>query len=322
MAFPTKTRPGSWTAAEVPSQHDRTFVITGANSGIGFEAAKLLAAKGGSVLLACRNEIRATKARDEIRSAHPEASVEVGIVDLASLASVRAFADRLLERANPIDVLVNNAGIMALPKRSTTADGFEAQFGTNHLGHFALTGLLLPLLLTQPKPRVVNVSSNAHRFGKMDFTDLQAERKYRRMPVYGQSKLANLLFTMELQRRFDRASCPGIAVACHPGYAATNLGVAAASNGFERQIMGLGERWISQSAAAGALPTVRAATDPGARGGDYFGPDGAGQARGAAAKVSPARAAFDVHDARELWEQSIVSTGVDYAALVDPMAAP
>lgn len=312
MRFPSKSRPGSWTADDVPRQHDRTFVITGANSGIGFEAAKVLAARNATVILACRNEVRGTKARDDILVAHPDAKVEVGVLDLANLASVRSFAERLIDKGTAVDVLINNAGIMALPQRATTADGFEAQFGTNHLGHFALTGLLLPQLLGQPRPRVVNVSSNAHRFGKMNFTDLQAQGKYRRMGVYGQSKLANLLFTMELQRRFDRHGIDGLAVACHPGYAATNLGAAAAANGVERKIMGLGEKLVSQSAADGALPTLRAATDDGARGGDYFGPDGIGQGRGAAAKVSAASAAFDVHDARELWEQSVTLTGVTY----------
>lgn len=315
MVLGNKTSPPAWRAADVPDQTGKAFVITGANSGIGFEAARLLAARGARVILACRNELRGTKARDDIRGAHPGATVDVGLLDLASLASIRTFADSLLSVGTPIDGLINNAGVMALPRRAETADGFEMQFGTNHLGHFALTGLVLPLMLAAEDPRVVNVSSNAHRFGRIDFNDLQSARHYRRLGAYGQSKLANLLFTMELQRRFDRAGIEARAIACHPGYAATNLGTAAARNGLERRLVGLGERLMSQSAAEGALPTVRAATDPRARGGDYFGPDGIGQARGGAVKVQPARAAFDVHDARELWEQSVAITGVSYAAL-------
>ena len=212
-----------WTAKDVPDQTGRTVVVTGANSGIGFHAARVLAERGADVVLAVRDTRRGDDATGRIRSGAPEAQVEVRRLDLADLASVREFAGGLGERfGDGLDLLVNNAGVMALPHRKT-ADGFEMQFGTNHLGHFALTGLLLEALLRRPDPRVVTVSSGLHRRGRIDFDDLQGERSYDKWRAYSQSKLANLLFAYELQRRASAGATPLQAVAAHPGYAATNL---------------------------------------------------------------------------------------------------
>jgi len=306
-----------WTAEDVPDQTGKDFLITGGNSGIGLEAARVLAARGATVTLACRNAERAEAATEDIRTAVADADLHVVIIDLGSLDSIRRGADELLETGRGIDVLINNAGIMAVPK-GRTADGFELQFGTNHLGHFALTGLLLDRLLEGDEARVVNVSSNAHKAGKMKFDDLQSEEKYGRWGAYGQSKLANLLFTMELERRFRRVGLDhACAVACHPGGAQTNLGAEVFTGSWERvgQAVEKASGFLFQSAADGAWPTLRAATDPHAKGGDYFGPSKLGQAKGPAVKVKARPKAYDVHDARGLWEVSIDLTGVTYDAL-------
>ncbi len=253
-----------WTAADLPSQAGRTIVVTGANSGIGLVTARELARSGARVVLAVRNV-----AKGEVAAAQIGHSAEVRPLDLASLASVRAFADAW---EGPLDVLINNAGVMAVPE-SRTADGFEMQFGTNHLGHFALTGLLLHRIGS----RVVTVSSGAHRMGKIHLDDLNWEGKYQRWPAYGQSKLANLLFTFELQRRLAASGSPVRALAAHPGYASTNLQFHTAS--VQDKIMGVANRLLAQSADMGALPTLFAATQdvPGA---SYVGPDGIGEQRG------------------------------------------
>jgi NAD(P)-dependent dehydrogenase (short-subunit alcohol dehydrogenase family) len=313
--MPTKTE---WTSRDVPEQSGRSFIVTGANSGIGLETARVLAQGGAEVTLACRNQTKAAAARDDILGTAPDANLHIGELDLASLASVRSFAADYLASDRPLHVLVNNAGIMGI-ERTLTEDGFEAQLAVNHLGHFALTGLLIDRLLENPDPRVVNVSSLAHRSGRIDFDDLMLEGKYRRFGAYGQSKLANLLFTMELQRRFrwvDRRDA--LAVACHPGLSATNL-AAAIDDGLWGRAVQLTERFapnLGQSPLDGSVPTLRAATDPDVAGGDYFGPSSMGEIKGPAVKVKARPKAYDVHDARGLWEASVKLTGVTYDALV------
>ena len=306
-----------WTANDIPAQAGKTFVITGANSGIGYEAALQLAGKGAQVVLACRDQAKGRSALEAIRAAHPAAAVAVMELDLADLASIRRFADALRAAHPALHGLCNNAGVMAIPRR-TTADGFEMQFGTNHLGHFALTGLLLEPLLATAGARVVNVSSNAHKFGSMRWDDLQWERGYRKWFVYSQSKLANLLFTYELQRRLAAAGAGVISVACHPGYSATNLQTAGArmqGSSIGETVMELANRLFAQSAAMGALPTLYAATAPDVRGGDYIGPDGFGEQSGYPKKARSNARSHDGEAQRHLWEISEQLTGVRYEAL-------
>ena len=306
-----------WTADELPDLSGRTMVVTGGNSGIGFEAARELARHGARVVLACRDVGRAEAARERIAAERPAASPEVLELDLSSLDSVRKFAERYRQEHDRLDVLCNNAGVMAIPLRRT-ADGLEMQFGTNHLGHFALTGLLLERLLATPAARVVNVSSTAHRIGRMRFDDLQSERSYGKWRAYGQSKLANLLFSFELQRRLEAAGADVICTACHPGYAATNLQTAGPrmeGSGWMEGVMNLGNRLFAQSAAMGALPTLYAAAAPGVRGGDYIGPDGFMENAGHPKRVGTHARARDRAAAARLWEVSVELTGVDYAAL-------
>ncbi|MCW3012889.1 MAG: oxidoreductase [Solirubrobacterales bacterium] len=289
-----------WTAQQIPDQAGRTVVVTGANSGIGFHAARELAAHGARVVLAVRDPRRGEEAARRIPGA-----TEVRQLDLADLASVRAFAAAW---DGPLDLLVNNAGIMA-PPRSLTRDGFESQLGTNHFGHFALTGLLLPALLATPAPRVVTVSSGGHRMGRMRWDDLTGERGYRKWLFYGQSKLANLLFAFELQRRADNAGVALASLAAHPGYARTNL--TRSSNAVERAVAGVLNRVVAQSAEAGALPTLFAATQelPGAA---YVGPDGLAELRGAPHLVGASDAATDAQAGARLWAVSEELTGVRY----------
>ncbi len=304
-----------WSADDMPDLTGRAAVVTGANSGIGFEAALELARHGAAVTLAVRNADKGARARDLILAAAPTALVEVEALDLADLASVRAFADRWSHgHPDGLDLLINNAGVMAVPQL-TTADGFEMQFGTNHLGHFALTGLLLPALVARPRSRVVTVSSGAHRFGRMNFDDLMGRRKYRSWGAYGQSKLANLLFTAELQRRLDANAVPIHAMAAHPGYAATNLqavGPELSGRSWLRQPVELMNRIIGQSAAMGALPTLFAATAPGLPGDSYVGPDGFMEQRGHPRLVDRSSAAKNRADGRRLWIESERLTGVTY----------
>jgi NAD(P)-dependent dehydrogenase (short-subunit alcohol dehydrogenase family) len=304
----------SWTAADVPDQVGRTVVVTGATSGLGLASAKALAAAGARVLLAVRNPAKADGARDEVAIEASAAEPEVVVVDLADLESVRAAATEIAERVPALDVLMNNAGVMALP-RASTAQGFEMQLGTNHLGHYALTGLLLPSLLAAPEARVVTTSSNMHKAGRMRWDDLHGERRYRRWPAYGQSKLANLLFTYELDRRARAAGRDLAAVAAHPGYAATHLmaaGPEASGRAFVGQVMELGTSLFAQSSTDGARPQIYAATMPDVRGGDYFGPDGVGEMRGAPVRVTSTRRARDREAATRLWEVSERLTGVVY----------
>jgi NAD(P)-dependent dehydrogenase (short-subunit alcohol dehydrogenase family) len=290
-----------WTTADLPRQDGRTFVVTGANSGIGLVAARGLGRAGARVVLAVRDEGKGRAAAQTIPGS------EVRRLDLADLASVRAFAEAW---EGEIDVLVNNAGVMAVPERRTK-DGFELQIGTNHLGHFALTNLLLPHV----KDRVVTVSSGAHRAGKIDLADLNWERRrYRRWPAYGQSKLANLLFTAELQRRLAAAGSDVRAVAAHPGYAATNL-QNRTENLLQNAVMAIGNRVFAQSDEMGALPTLYAATQD-IPGNSYVGPDGRGEQRGHPTLVGRSGAAADDQTARGLWDLSERLTGVSF-----PLAA-
>jgi NAD(P)-dependent dehydrogenase (short-subunit alcohol dehydrogenase family) len=306
-----------WTAADMPDLGSRKIVVTGANSGIGYEAALEFARAHATVVLACRSLDRANAAAEQIRRAVSGAAVEAMELDLASLASVRAFAEAFKRTHPSLDVLVNNAGVMALPYRKT-ADGFEMQIGTNHLGHFALTGLLLDPLLAADGARVVTVSSTAHRFGKIRFDDLNWERGYRKWMAYCQSKLANLLFMFELNRKAHRAGAKLISVACHPGYAATNL-QAAGPRMTGAAFMEWGSEWanriLAQSAAMGALPTLYAAAAPDVKGGDYIGPDGFQEMWGHPAKVSCSAAARDEAIAARLWSVSEDLTHVRYSAL-------
>ena len=295
-----------WTPSAMPDLTGRTALVTGANSGIGFHTARELAAHGARVLMACRNPERANDALMRIKSTGPRGSVELVSLDLTSLASVTAAAEGLAALVEALDLLVNNAGIMAVGK-GTTEDGFELQLGTNHLGHFALTGRLLPVLLRSQDPRVVSVSSYAHVIGRVHFDALMGEARYGRWKAYGQSKLANLLFILELDRR---AAGRLTAVAAHPGYAATHLQQGQGQPLFEK-LMALGNTLVAQSDVHGAWPTLRAATDPDVRGNDFLGPLLVGM-RGAPVHSPRTGGARNRDDARRLWEVSEELTGVRF----------
>jgi NAD(P)-dependent dehydrogenase (short-subunit alcohol dehydrogenase family) len=297
-----------WTAADIPDQSGRVAIVTGANSGLGLVTARELARAGARVVLACRSIDKGEEASTRIVYAVPAADVTAAVLDLADLESVRAFA---AGAPGQIDLLINNAGVMAAPRR-LTRDGFESQFATNHLGHFALTGLVLGRLLTAPAPRVVTVSSALHRTGTINFDDLQGERKYKRWGAYGQSKLANLMFCFELQRRSVEAGSALLSMAAHPGYAATNLQAAGTDRFYERWYMAIGNKLFAQSAEMGALPTLYAATVPDLPGGTFVGPGGRGEQRGYPKVVGAAAKAYDEQNWRRLWEVSERLTGVHY----------
>jgi len=296
-----------FSAADVPDQSGRTALVTGANTGIGYEAALVLAGKGARVLLGCRSPEKGHAARDRILAAQGDADVVFVPLDLGSLDSIRKAADQLQSEAR-LDLLINNAGVM-MPPRGETADGFETQFGVNHLGHFALTGRLLAKVCETPKARVVTVSSNGHKFGKIDFDDVHAERSYSRVGRYGMSKLANLLFTYELQRRFEARGDDVAALACHPGGSPTEL-----SRHMPKWFEILGKTLlapVTHPPPEGALPTVRAATDPAALGGQYYGPSRWFEQAGPPVLVESNAASHDRETARRLWDLSIELTGVD-----------
>ncbi len=309
-----------FTEDQVPDQSGKTFVVTGANSGIGFEAARVLAARHASVVLACRNLEKGQAAVAAIRKATPDAKLALERLDLGDLGSVRSFAASVSKSHGRIDVLVNNAGIMAIPRR-TTKDGFETQIGTNHLGHFALTGLLLERLVASAPSRIVSVSSMAHtmgKFGALDADDLRLERGYTKWGAYGRSKLANLFFAYELERRLEARFPSVLSVACHPGYAATNLqsvGPAMSGSVFDKVFMSIGNAVFALSAALGARPTLYAATAPDVKGGDFIGPGGAFKMVGLPVKQNSNRALRDAEAARKLWDASVQLTGVDFALL-------
>jgi NAD(P)-dependent dehydrogenase (short-subunit alcohol dehydrogenase family) len=293
----------------LPDQHGRIAVITGANSGIGLEAARALARAGAHVVMACRNMAKGDEAAQTIRAEMPSAEVDVAALDLASLESVRAFAEHYPHER--LDLLINNAGVM-VPPYTDTVDGFELQFATNHLGHFALSGLLLQRLLATPRARVVTISSTAHKIGRIDFADLQSKGSYRRWRAYGQSKLANLLFTFELDRRLRAADAELLSVAAHPGYSATNLQFAATPSRIERLGSVVLNRVYAQSAESGARPTLYAATAD-IPGGSFVGPDGFQEMRGEPKVVTPTRAARDPQTALRLWGVSEQLTGVRFS---------
>ena len=300
-----------WTSDDVPGQHGRLAVVTGADTGLGFETAAVLAARGASVVLAVRDIEKGKRAAARIAGTAPGADVMIQRLDLTSLDSIRAAADQLRAQHPRIDLLINNAGVMFPPKQ-TTGDGFELQFGTNHLGHFALTGLLLEQMLPVPGSRVVTVSSLAHRiWARINFDDLQGERSYSRVAAYGQSKLANLMFTYELQRRLSGAGTT-IAVAAHPGLASTELAR------YTPPITAFSYALVSQNAAIGALPTLRAATDPGVAGGQYYGPRGFFGTRGYPQLAHSSRQSHDTAIQRRLWTVSEELTGVTFPAALRP----
>jgi len=306
-----------WTAADIPDLTGKIIIVTGANSGIGYESAKEFARKGAQTILACRSMDKAQAALDRIQAEIPGAPAEIMQLDLASLASVHQFATEFKAKYDRLDILVNNAGIMWAPY-SLTEDGFESHFATNHLGHFALTGLLLDLLLKTPGARVVTVSSSGHRTGTMDFDNLLFEngQGYGRQWAYGRSKLANLLFTYELQRRFEATGAGALATAAHPGGTNTNLTRYLDDRWYMKASRPLVE-WFTQDAAMGALPTIRAAVDPLAKGGDYYGPGGFMEQRGYPVLVESSKASHNVADAQELWQVSEELTSVHYDFLLD-----
>jgi len=303
----------AWTEDNIGDQTRRTFLVTGANSGIGLETARALAQHGATVLLGVRNLTKGAAAADRIQRTGAPGAVATVHLDLADLSSVAAAAKAVAAEHDRLDGLINNAGVM-IPPYGKTADGFETQFGVNHLGHFALTGHLLPQLLATPGSRVVTVSSSGHRGGRINFEDLNAEVGYSPGAAYGQSKLANLLFTFELQRRLAQAGADTIAVAAHPGAAATSL-FRQRPGGITSVLLTVTEPLlpiVAQSAARGALPTLRAATDPDVRGGEYYGPSGFAETRGTPVQVQAAEVAYDAELAARLWRASEELTGVGY----------
>jgi NAD(P)-dependent dehydrogenase (short-subunit alcohol dehydrogenase family) len=310
-----------WTPEQIPGLWRSVAVVTGANSGIGWHTALELARHGARVVLACRDTARGEEALSRIRVAVPEADVRLGQLDLADLASVRAFAAQLLDEEPGLDILVNNAGVMALPQRQVSVDGFEMQLAVNHLGHFALTGLLLPALLAPAAgpARVVSVSSMAHRGGRIDLDDLQSERSYRPWTAYSQSKLANLLFAQELHRRAGGAV---VSVAAHPGLAATELvsngpavGASGAVGRVRARVMHAMTGLAAQPAQAGAWPSLYAATMPDVQGAEYFGPARFGGWRGPPARATATASAYDGAVAADLWRVSQDLTSVSYEGL-------
>ncbi|KDE60421.1 short-chain dehydrogenase [Halostagnicola sp. A56] len=313
----------SWTAADVPDQSGRTIVVTGANSGIGFEATRVLADRGATVVMACRSVDRGESAAAEIRTENGpdiEGDLVVAELDLADLESVRSFPERFDEAVDPdggsseveLDVLVNNAGVMAIPRRETS-QGFEMQFGVNHLGHFALTAVLFDRLASDA--RVVTVSSGLHERGEIDFDDLQGEADYSRQGAYAQSKLANLLFAYELDRRLDSVSPNALSVGVHPGYADTSLQARAPEmdgSVTRKLLMDVANAVLAQSAATGALPTLYAATASDVQGGEYYGPGGFMNMRGAPERQRSAEQSYDRETARKLWDVSKELTEIEF----------
>jgi NAD(P)-dependent dehydrogenase (short-subunit alcohol dehydrogenase family) len=302
-----------WSTADIPSLNGKTAVITGATGGLGYETALALAGAGAAVVLTGRNEAKGLHALQAIRSQFPNAGIVYENLDLANLASVADFSKRFAAAHASLDLLVNNAGVMALPQRQVTSDGFEMQFGTNYLGHYALTAHLLPQLRRGNQPRVVNLSSLTHRWGAIHFDDLQGTRSYSPQKAYSQSKLAMLMFALELQRRSDAAGWGLMSNAAHPGYARTDLiANGPGASGLLWQLNKALRPFVSQSAAEGALPTLFAATSPGAKAAGYYGPNGFYELKGlpVPAKIMPQ--AKDTAGAARLWDVSATLTGVSF----------
>ena len=300
----------AWSANQIPDQSGRLAVVTGANSGLGLETARALAAAGATVVITARDRAKGEAARERITAETPDATVEARVLDLAALESVRGFAAGIAADHPRIDMLINNAGVM-MPPRGETVDGFELQFGTNHLGHFALTGLLLEPLAAVGGARVVTVSSLEHKPGRIHFDDLQSESKYSSRGAYQQSKFANAVFGLELDRRLRAAGSPVISVLAHPGYSATNLQTSGPPFPVSA-LLRISNALIAQSASKGALPQLYAATAPGVEGGEFIGPDGFREARGTPTEVQPVKRARDEQTARLLWDVSEELTGVRY----------
>ncbi|MHA2496059.1 MAG: oxidoreductase [Candidatus Hodarchaeales archaeon] len=304
-----------WNNGDIPDLSGKTAVVTGANSGTGLQAAKVLASKGAEVIMACRSMEKGEAAAGEIREEYPDTTVKVMQLDLADLSSVRSFAEEFNQTYSSLDILLNNAGVMQTPQLKT-ADGFELQFGTNHLGHFALTGLLLKPLLQAKDARVVTMSSQASSSGKMHFDDVNLEKNYGRTKAYSQSKLANLLFAYELQRKFEAHGVKAISAAAHPGYTRTNLQFAGpAMEGGRRhwaRFYRVTNKLIAQGVEMGTLPILCAATDPVVQGGEYVGPRRLRGARGHPKKLRSAKRSYNEEDAKKLWELSEEFTGVSY----------
>lgn len=288
----------------------KKVIITGGNSGIGLEAAKLLAGKGMRIILAVRSETKGAAARKQILALHPEGHVELRMLDVADLTSVRSFANGILRDFNSMDILINNAGVM-IPPYSKTKDGFEMQFGSNHLGHFAMTALLLPLLEQTPDSRIVTIGSLAHNRGAIDFENLDGAKGYKAKKFYNQSKLANMLFALELDRRLKKNGCQTISVVCHPGVSGTNI-FKVGKRDAPLFLRNLANKYYLQPPAIGALSTVYAATAPELKGGEYIGPDGPGRRKGYPALETPHPSALDEEVAKRLWEVSEQLTGIKF----------
>jgi len=308
----------NWTTANIPSQVGRRALITGSNSGIGFEAALALARRGAEVILPARTQAKADDAAARILEQVPGAQLYPEILDLAVQASVHAFANRMIERfpGQSLDLLINNAGVMALPTREVTADGFERQFATNYLGPFALTGLLLPSMKQRAGSRVVTVASAASNQGKIEFDNLQSERVYKPFPAYAQSKLADLIFARELQRRLKAVGSPILSTAAHPGYAVTNLQADHLGLGM-KMMLAVMKPFLAQDAAHGALPTLYAAVAAEAVAGGYYGPDGFAEAKGYPTAARIPKNALNGTVAKRLWLESECLTRVKFGALSD-----
>jgi NAD(P)-dependent dehydrogenase (short-subunit alcohol dehydrogenase family) len=294
-----------WDSKDIPDQKGRVAIVTGSSSGIGYETARVLAEKNATVIIAVRNQQKGNAALEKIKAIHPHADLRVMELDLASLESVRNFAKKFTDLHSRLDLLINNAGVM-MPPYSKTADGFELQFGTNHLGHFALTGLLFDLIQNTPGSRIVNVSSSAHQYGELNFADLNWEnRPYKKMKAYGDSKIANIYFTYELQRKLERNGSDTLVTAAHPGWTATELQRHVGILGFLNHI-------FSQNITMGALPTLYAAVGEDVKGGDYYGPSGWREMKGYPKKVQSNKLSHDKEIAAKLWDISEKSTGVKY----------
>jgi NAD(P)-dependent dehydrogenase (short-subunit alcohol dehydrogenase family) len=297
---------GQWTVGDIPSQIGRTVIVTGANSGIGYETTRALAGRGAQVILAVRDEAKGTEAMEKLRAEHPDATLELRYVDLADLDTVRAFAAGVKK----VDILINNAGVM-MPPRTLTKQGYELQFGVNHLGHFVLTALVFEALKRSGDGRVVTVTSRAHVRGRMHFDDLHGEHKYSRSGYYAQSKLANVVFGLELHRRLRAAGLPMRSVLAHPGVVVTNL-QSTGPTGLSKLVMQLGSRLVAQPADMGALPLLYAATSPDAESGQLIGPDARNEGKGYPTVVEPLEPARDREVAKRLWDASEELTGIRF----------